>query len=353
VVACSQSSDETNPIEDSEPGISLSAAQQQEAAITAAKLERIPVRSFVKVTGEIAVPPNNLANIHMVVPAYVRQVHVLPGDVVSKGAALVDLYHPDIVKMQSDYQVALAELARLEAELERKGRLDGTNIVSQKDLLTLQTQRQITASEVSSIESSLEAINISTQKVRNGSIQKQVTITSPIAGTVSSLNINKGMLVSPDLPMLSIVDTQHKHLELNVYPTEAQKIEPGMEVLFTTNAYPQEEKATIYLVNKNVNQDNIVMVHCHLESESLPFIIGDFAEAKIVTDADSVYAIGNEEIINESGKKYLFYKDGNRYYRTEVITGKSDDLFTEIRGPKEIFNRQVVTRGNYYLNANW
>lgn len=352
-ISCDQQADEAVDGEESSQGITLTTEQIEKAGIQTSILQKRSVLSFIKVTGEVSVPPNNLADIHMIVPAYVRKVHVLPGDVVRRGDPLVDLYHPDIVRMQTDYQTAQAELEQINAELVRKKQLDGTNIVSEKDLLDLRTRQKRIQSTISALTSSLQAINISPQQVLDGRLSNEVRILASIAGTVSEIGVNKGMLVSPTMKMLSIVDTQHKHLELNVYPSDARMLEIGMDVLFTTDTYPEEAMAEIYLINKNINEDNLVLVHCHLKNENKPYIIGDFAQAKIIANSDSVYALNDEEIINEGGKSFVFFKENDQFIRQEVITGISDGTLTEVKGPSDIFRKELVISGNYYLNANW
>jgi multidrug resistance efflux pump len=59
-------------------------------------------------------------------------------------------------------------------------------------------------------------MGISPGKVSNGNLRSGLVITSPISGTVSTINAQIGSYVDVSSPVLEIIDNSSIHLDLQV-----------------------------------------------------------------------------------------------------------------------------------------
>jgi len=52
----------------------------------------------------------------------------------------------------------------------------------------------------------------------------ETTIYAPIDGSITKVNVSKGMYVSPSDEIMEIINTDHIHLELSVFEKDIMKI---------------------------------------------------------------------------------------------------------------------------------
>lgn len=351
--ACSKEAENKSSGQISSDLIILEEAQVREAQIKTGKIKKLPVGSYIAATGVVDVPPNNRAEVYSFLDAYVEKIHVLPGDEVVKGKVLVTLYHPSFVEMQYELLKLTARAAQLDAEVNRKEKLKDTQVVSEKELLEMQTRLSIIKAEIGQVSQQLKQINIDPEKVSESTIKERTLLKAPIDGIITHMYVNKGKLLRATMPAFTLINREHKHLELNVFPKDAAKLKKNQTILYEIASRGFSGKGSIYLINPNISENNTVLVHGHIDDEenAKNVLIGDFIEARILLNTDSVYAIDNEEIVHQSNKHYLFVKEFDGFRQVEVLLGQKDHLNTQILGPKEIFEKEVVLNGNYYLNG--
>ncbi len=315
------------------------------------KISRNSIRSYVTATGLLDVPPNYRASVHTMINGYIKLVEVLPGEEIERGQVLATLSHPDIVNLQKDFLAAQALKTKLDIELDRKSKLLKDQITSDVDFQSLKSDVVTANATFNAIRSQLKMIDIDPDRITNNSIVKTISLSSPISGMVSEVNIHVGKLLTPEQEAFFIIDPTHKHLELDVFPDAASRLSIGQVIYFENVSGVVTGEGVIYLINPNVSDKQTVKVHGHLTDENVPLKIGDFVKAKIIVDSDSVFAVANNEIIHAQNRHFMFASTEQGFEKIEIILGRKDDQFTEILGPELIFETEVVLKGNYYLNG--
>jgi cobalt-zinc-cadmium efflux system membrane fusion protein len=125
------------------------------------------------------------------------------------------------------------------------------------------------------------------------------------------MNANVGMFASPADVILEIVQTDHLHLELNVFEKDILQVKEGQKINFKV---PQASKenfgAEVHLVGKSIEgNDRTINVHGHLdESVKQKLLTGMFVEAEIVTNSKKALSVPIDAIIEEDGKGCTFIK---------------------------------------------
>ena len=315
------------------------------------KISKQLITDVVECTGKIDVPPNQRAAIYAPIGAVIRGIRVLPGDDVKKGQILFTMVHQDLVKIQQEYLQAKNDYQLLQVNLERKQKLFAAESISERELRTAQHDYNIGEASYESLKAQLSIIGISARKLAANGISAAVNFPAPISGHISDVLAVSGSYVDVNSLILTIVDTDHKHVELEVYAEKINLIKPGQKVGFRTPGSNIEYRAEILLVGKEVHDDTrTVSVHAHLEDEAAnELIIGSYLYAGIMINSDSVYSLPKTAIVMIEDKNYVLVKSGISLNRVEVTLGNSFKEFVEIKNFTELLDKEIVGDEAYYL----
>lgn len=321
------------------------------AKIKFTKISKQHITDLVECTGKIDVPPNQRAAIYAPIGAVVKGITVLPGDKVKKGQVLFTMVHQDLVIIQQKYLQAKNDYELLQVNLERKKNLFETRSTSEKDLRTAQHAYNAGEANFESLKSQLIIIGISSRSLESKGISSEVKFKAPITGYVSEIFAVSGSFVNVNNPILTIINTEHKHVELEVYADKINSIRIGQEVGFHTSGSTIEHRAKIHLVGKEVHSDTrTVSVHAHLIGESAnDLTIGSYLYAGIMISSAQVSSLPITAIVKIEDKSYVLVKSNNELQSVEVTLGKSFKEFVEIKNFKDLLDKEIVAEDAYYL----
>jgi len=77
--------------------------------------------------------------------------------------------------------------------------------------------------KVQGLKARLAMLNINTAQLQHGSMRQTVSITSPINGYVTQVNVNIGSYVNPADVIFKTIDPDHLHAELIVFEKDISK----------------------------------------------------------------------------------------------------------------------------------
>ncbi|WP_033402451.1 efflux RND transporter periplasmic adaptor subunit [Dyadobacter beijingensis] len=334
--------------------VDLTQAQYETAGIETAGFSVRKLSGTVAANGVIDIPPQNLVSISAPLGGFVRKSELLQGMKVQKGEVLAVVENPDFIPMQQDYLETQGKLEYAGQEYQRQSELSKENVNAQKALQQASSELKVLLARLAGLKERIRTAGIDMAGLEKGHIASTASIRSPIAGSVTVVNVNLGKYVNPTDVMFEIVDTDHLHVELAVFEQDIPKVKLGQLVRFRVSNNPaQEDLAKVYLINQKINDDRTVRVHCHLESEDHSLLPQNFVKAVIETGANPVNALPDEAVVDFEGKSYVFVKDPKKergFDMVEVSRGISENGFTEVKMPataKE--NSTFVVKGAYAL----
>ncbi len=319
-------------------------------------LQNFPVE--VEVTGTIDVPPQNKAIVSAFIGGYIKRTPLLIGNKVKKGQPLLTLENPEFVQMQQEYQESFEQLSYLKSEFERQKSLVAEQITSQKNFLKAESEYKRNLARYNGFREKLKMLNISPENVEKGILVSEATIFAPIDGSITKVNVSKGMYVSPADDIMEIVNTDHIHLELSVFEKDIMNIKKDQKIRFKiSEASTEFYEAEVYLVGTSIDADSrTVKVHGHLhDDENHNFAVGMFVEAAIITSNKSINALPNESIVIQDNNQYVLslISEGNEGYVFEtkaVGVGDSYNGYTAITEMGDLKDSdQVIVKGGFNL----
>ena len=326
--------------------------------------------TVVKVNGQLEISPESRADITTLMGGNVKEIKVFHGDKVRKGQPLAVLEHPDYIALQEDYAEIANKLDYLKQEYERQEELYKNNAASGKAYQKAKSGYYVALSKYKGLQSRLELLNISPEKVKAGEISSQIVLRSPIDGYVNEVDVKVGTYVGPQDRLFEITDHNAIHADFMVYEKDVYLLRKGQIIHFRVSNMPgQELTAKIFAIGKEF-EPNTRAVHVHAAIDSMPeaLVPGMYLSGHLHTDEKYTRALPNDAIVKEGTKSYIFvladeeedaHGDGHgdeeefTFKKVAVITGKQDEGFTEIKLAEGVGeDDKIVQNAAYYLLAD-
>jgi cobalt-zinc-cadmium efflux system membrane fusion protein len=356
-----ESGDEGNH-EGEEGVVEITAQQAETIGLEMKPLEERSLGNTIKVTGQLALFPQDRANISPFVGGNVRSINVFEGDKVKKGQILAYLEHPDIISMQQEFQEKNDELVFLKQDFERKKTLYDKGVSSGKEFQMAQSKFRATTSGVNALKSKLRLLGLNTAKIAEGQIYSSVPITTPINGYVEDIIVSLGDYVAPQTKIFTVSDNSKLHVDIKVYEKDISKVKIGQQILFTVATKPDELlKAKVHSIGKTFEIDpKALHVHADMDIKNDDLLPGMYVEGRIVQGEKSAFAVPEEAIIKEGEKSFIFILDEDsakeanimKFKRIPVTVGLTDLGFVEVNLPVDVpKDVKVVTKGAYTLSS--
>ena len=363
VTSCSSdnenASGEMAPEATAESDYAITENQFQSSQMKMGNLEMTEFHNIVSAKGMVDVPPQYRASVSTYFGGTVKDLELLTGELVKKGQTLFVLENPEYVQMQQDYLEAKGQLTYLKSDYERQKNLVQDNVTSQKNYLKAESDYTVTKVKVESLGKKLKMMNIDPNKLTMENMSSTISINSPVEGYVTAINVTRGVFLNPSQTAISIVNTSHLHLELNIFEKDLSKVRVGQKLKFKIQDDDDKEyDGSVHLVNKSVDPENrTIGIHGHLSDEKLTerFNPGMYVEADIYTASEAKPSLPNEALVDIDGQMYVLVVesslDGNYVFeKKDVKTGLSNREFTEILNAED-FNEDTkfLVRGAFNM----
>jgi len=180
-----------------------------------------------------------------------------------------------------------------------------------------------------------------------------IALTSPLRGTVISVDATLGVIAEPGKVLFQVVDPSMVYVEGDVPVENVALFKQGQEVRVRVAGYPEEvfqgkvnyvsdvadpAKRAIHILAEVANPDR------KLRPETFVTLV------VVVEKAGEALAVPKASILTEGVERYVFVKNGTALVKQSVVTGISDDQYVEIKDglfPGDV----VVTKGVYELST--
>jgi len=312
--------------------IIVSKKQFENENLSFGKLQEASFPTLIKATGLIDVPPNNRAVISAHIGGYIKDSPLLVGDKVKKGQFLFSIENIAFLQLQQEYLETSENLTYLQAEYDRQNEMYKEKISSKKSFLKAENEFNKTQIRYNSLKKKLELLNIRPALVEQGELSSISAVYAPIGGDITDVNVNTGSYVSPADVIMEIVNTEHIHLEINIFEKDVLQIKEGQEVFFSLPESSSEMfEGKVHLIGKSIGEDRTIRVHVHMEEESVDrFFPGMFIQAQIVVNDTLNMALPESAVIDLNNKTYVLQlksEEDEQYLleKKEVITGASHE----------------------------
>ncbi len=329
------------------------------------KLDTLPVRNmnnYVAVSGQLKVPPQNQASVTTAIGANIHSIYVREGEKVKKGQILASLSHPDLIRLQSDYNSSWNQLQFLEKEYRRQMKLREEQIGSGKEYERVTAEYRAMVGTVNGYRAQLKLLGLNPEKILEGSIAELVPLTAPIGGFIHSVTVRTGQYAGPETSLFEIINTDGIYADLMVFEKDADKVKTGQQVQFTLESrHGQTLEATIRSVGKTFEPDSkAIHIYAEIGTDQEHLIPGMYVKGRIITRDGSSPAIPEGGLVREGDRHYIFAAGKEEvegelvwtFKPVEVIKGIQDNGWAEVKLLRQLEGGTLVAMNNaYYLLA--
>ena len=339
--------------------IELTQEQLKAVGIQMGLIEEKNLHAVVKSSGQLAVPPQNKADVNVLMGGIIRTINVLEGQTVKKGQELAVLENTEFIKLQQDYLTIKSQFAYTGQELTRQNELSSAGAGTGKNLQQVQANYNAEKVKIMALEKQLQQLGIDPVRVSEGTVVSRVMVTAPIAGTIGHITINTGTYAEAGKPLMEIIDNSKIHCDLVVYEKDLFKVKVGQKVNFIlTNQNNQQIQGEIYGINKSFEDESKgIIVHAIIRgANTYRLIPGMYVTALIDVGNQQTKAVPVDALVRSEGKDYVFVVEAENankaisFKKAEVVTGESELGYVQI-SPLDEFpsNARIVTKGAFYL----
>jgi Cu(I)/Ag(I) efflux system membrane fusion protein len=281
--------------------VSVPVAVQQRIGVTLGEATHTPLRMRVSTVGIVRPDETRLAHVHLKTEGWVTKLHVdFTGQKVRAGEPLLTIYSPAFFTAQREFLSALA-VAKASPSPDQQIVLDA----ARRRLELWDVPKE----EIESLESS-------------GNAAAELTLRSPIGGTVLEKKVFAGMYVTPQDELYLVADLSAVWVQAKVYEYELPHIEVGMPATVTLPALPQRRlEGKVAFIDPTVDEaTRTVQVRIELPNEQGELRPGMFANAVIEHEMGHGLTVPETAVIRTGERAVAFVAAGTgRFVPVEIV----------------------------------
>src|SRR5690606_17253308 len=172
--------------------VELTETQMRNAGIETGKAEQKASAASITANGLVVTPPESRHTVGFPMGGYLRNITLVTGSTVKKGAVMATLEDMAFIQLQEDYLLAKSRLVAAQADYDRQKLLNNTQSASDKVFqqasAVFENERVLVASQAEK----LRLIGIDPTGLNETNITRTVALKSPINGIVSKILANPG-----------------------------------------------------------------------------------------------------------------------------------------------------------------
>lgn len=351
LIACQNNNSENNtPQSNAENIVTLSHQELQNINIQTDTLHIKEVNYIIHSKGYIDVPPQNIYALSVPLGGYLKYTHLLPGTPIKKGEVIAIIEDPQYIQLQEDYLNTKVLLATLEKNYLRQKELAEQKAVSEKSYEQSLAEYENTKIKLKALEEKLSLIGIQPSQLTADKISKSINITAPFNGYVTKINYSVGKYIPASEVLFELVNPNDIHLNIKVFENDLQYIKIGQKVIAFTNAEQQKKhECKIILINKIVNSDRTVDVHCHFNQYDESLIPGTFMQADIYVENKQAYTIPQNALVFYNNQYYIFVQKDNLQFEMVNVEINKIENDVEIKNYQELKDKKIVIQNPQIL----
>lgn len=302
-----------------------------EHADDSAKVERRDINVVVESVGEIY--PANQITVKAEVSGKIRHIAVIIGQTVKRGELLLALDDTDLLtekqSAETEIEGARLQLSKTQRDFERNGQLYQDKLVSKEVFDNVKTERDLAQNDAERAQRRLQSVEDKLQKVR---------ILAPFDGTVLTLPVNKGQVVSgatsvsQGTELMTFADLKELVIRSHISQVDITKIQVGQAAEIGVDSLVGIKMAgqvmliaPIATVKNGIKGFNVDVLITKTDERIRP---GMNANLRFpVTTATGALAVPVAAVFTE-GKEKVVYLRGERRV---VVLGATDYNFCEIK----------------------
>ncbi len=333
--------------------LKLTADEIKTAGIVVETIEDKEVSNHIMVTATILANQDRLARIAPRIAGRLAKVTANLGDKVAAGQTLATLDSIEMGEARSAYQQASSETDVAKANFDRAEKLQGEQIISQKDYLRARADYEKARAHMRAASAKLEMLGVSAKTGATANGLSVFPLTAPFAGTVIEKKAVVGELATPDKTLFTVADLSTLWIEANLFEKDLAQLKVGSDAVVTVSAYPTDtfKGRLTYIGGVLDKETRTIRGRIEVRNADGRLKPEMFASAAIATGgAVKALTLPDAAMVLVSEQPTVFVQEGEHFEPRPIEVGE------KLRGRMVVKSglkpgERVVTAGAYALKA--
>jgi len=179
---------------------------------------------------------------------------------------------------------------------------------------------------------------------------RDATVTAPIDGKVTALNVTKGEMLSTAQIPAAVTDASKLKIKVSVSQRIINSIEAGDLVSIKAEALGDDIKGKVSTANPAANMSGTYDIEIVIDNKDDKLKSGMFAEVTFTNEKSSEeIVVDRNVVITKNGETYVFVEENGMAVKKNVETGIDDGESIQILSGVEE-GEMIVTKGQSYLS---
>lgn len=314
----------------------------------------VPVRIARAVRGEViqtttasgSVRPALEVALSARVPGPVAAVHVRMGDRVKPGQVLLEIEGRDL-RAQLDRARAALEQARVVAAdadrtLARYEPLFQAGAISQEQIDQARSQAELARARLREAEAAVRAAETAVSHLE---------VRSPAPGVIADRRVEPGMWVGPGVPLLTLVNTDHVTVDVQVSEADVVLLRPGQEVTVRIPSAGQRLKGTLAALSPSAAPGQKgYQARVEIPNPNGTLRGGMYAEVELVSARTTGVTVPASAVVERGGQSVVYVVESGVARERRVEVQARDGERAVVKGvdpgaPVIVAGQQMVADG--------
>ena len=321
------------------PGtVEISPDKQQLAGMAFTTVEYRDLAHSIRAAARVALDETRVSKVQSKIEGWIDQVFVdFTGKTVKAGDPLLTIYSPEALATQQEYLLAL----------KARG-------------MTHEGMRQIADSTerlVGAARKRLELWDIGAAQIdrleRTGETLKNLTLVSPVSGSVMERNAFPGQRVTSETVLYTVADLSSAWVMADVYEYEAAGVKLDQPASLTLTYLPGRVfRGRVTYIQPQVDPaTRTLKVRLQFDNPGHELKPDMYGEVELQTGGGRRLAVPQSAVLNSGDRQTVFVDRGNGSFEPrQVGIGAESDGMVEILSGRKAGER-IVTAGNFLIDS--
>lgn len=294
-------------------------------------------RSIV-LTGTLA--PDAAVDLGFKMPGRVVEVLVARGDTVTAGQPLARLDDKELDAQEAQARAAV-KLAQAQKSLASEGvswskKLKEAGVATEQQFSIASSQADVSGAGIAQAKASILTID---------AVRGELTLVSPIAGTVVTAPTTAGFVASPGMPVFRIEALSTLRFKGHIAEHDVPLVKVGTPITVRTEA-GEESKGTIALMLGSLDPGTRRMpIEAVLDNSAGRLFAGSFVDATIVVETPPVLRVPLTALLTGEEPSVLVVGESGKLERRLIRVEATRDGFMNVRDGLSETDRVVENPG--------
>ncbi|MFD2247748.1 efflux RND transporter periplasmic adaptor subunit [Pontibacter ruber] len=257
------------------------------------------------------------------------------GQTIKKGQPLYELYSEELLTLQREYLLALAQNRELGKENPRFASF--LEAAKKKLILYGLTEGQIR------------------NLARTGQVSPRITFVAPAGGVVTEVAAAEGQYVAEGGVLYRLGKLGKIWVEAELYPQEVANVKEGDEIKVSVEGFGQEPVAAkVTFISPEFRAGSqVAILRAELPNPNDQYLPGMQANVILPSDTGSSLTLPTDAVIRDEKGAHVWVQSGKDTFKARMVTlgEESADNVAILSGLKE--NDKVVVSGAYLLYSEF